>query len=63
MCELDEAHIECPYCGEVIDVLLDPSEAGEQYTEDCQVCCRPIVFALSESNSGELSVRVQREDD
>ena len=34
--------INCPYCGELIEVLVDPSEAAQEYVEDCFVCCRPI---------------------
>ena len=41
---LTEETVSCPYCGEAIEVLLDPQEAGQQYTEDCQVCCKPILF-------------------
>ncbi len=37
-----EIGVACPYCGEHIVILLDPEEAGQIYTEDCQVCCRPM---------------------
>ena len=43
---LTEETVSCPYCGEAIQVLLDPEEAGQDYIEDCQVCCRPIKFVL-----------------
>jgi transcription elongation factor Elf1 len=32
----------CPYCGERISMVLDNSVSGQTYTEDCEVCCRPI---------------------
>ncbi|MFT7244179.1 MAG: transcription elongation factor Elf1 [Candidatus Azotimanducaceae bacterium] len=60
---LDERDIQCPYCGEQISVLVDPSETGEQYVEDCQVCCRPIEFMLSEGHDGALSIHVQTDHD
>lgn len=41
---LDEQEIGCPYCGERITVLIDPTDSDQQYIEDCQVCCRPIDF-------------------
>ena len=47
---LDETTIHCPYCGEPNNVLLDPSEAGQSYIEDCQVCCRPIVEVFTEDD-------------
>jgi hypothetical protein len=62
MQELQEQAVDCPYCGERIQVLLEPGEAGQQYTEDCQVCCRPILFDLVFAD-GELLATVRREDD
>jgi hypothetical protein len=53
----------CPYCGEIIKVLIDPSDSDQQYIEDCQVCCKPINFIVSESVNGELSVNVYSDDD
>lgn len=38
--------IQCPYCGESIELLVDPSAGGQRYIEDCSVCCRPIELAL-----------------
>ncbi|MEL7145894.1 MAG: CPXCG motif-containing cysteine-rich protein [Bacteroidota bacterium] len=32
----------CPYCGEEISMLVDPSIPTQQYIEDCEVCCNPI---------------------
>ena len=63
MDELKETEISCPYCGECISVLVDPGEVGQQYIEDCQVCCKPIVFVISEDAMGRLLVSVQSEDD
>jgi hypothetical protein len=62
MQELTETTISCPYCAEPNGVLLDPQEADQSYIEDCQVCCRPIVFVLS-ANDGEISARVLAEND
>jgi hypothetical protein len=60
---LAEANISCPYCGEVISVLIDDSIEEQQYIEDCQVCCHPIVF-ITRSVPGEPpQIEVRREDD
>ncbi len=32
----------CPYCWEEISMVIDLSVSGQVYTEDCEVCCRPI---------------------
>jgi len=34
----------CPYCWQEISMLLDPDLKNEEYVEDCEVCCRPIVI-------------------
>lgn len=32
----------CPYCGEEVELSLDPGGGEEQqYVEDCEVCCQP----------------------
>ena len=63
MNQLSEESIGCPYCGETIDVLLDPTDLDQRYIEDCQVCCRPINFLVSESANGELAVNVYSDDE
>jgi transcription elongation factor Elf1 len=61
--QLTEKSIECPYCGETIEVLIDSSDMEQQYIEDCQVCCKPISFLVFESVNSDLSVRVYSEDE
>ena len=60
---LIEETVYCPYCGEELEVLIDPQEAGQQYTEDCQVCCMPILFNVGVDAMGHLSVSVQDENE
>lgn len=60
---LIEETVYCPYCGEVLEVLIDPQEAGQQYIEDCQVCCKPILFNVGVDAMGHLSVSVQDENE
>jgi hypothetical protein len=60
---LNEQTISCPYCGESIDVLINAEDAEQDYIEDCQVCCRPITFVITESFNGDLSVSVHDEND
>jgi hypothetical protein len=61
--QLTEKSIECPYCGETIEVLIDSADLDQQYIEDCQVCCKPIIFLVSKSVNGELVVSVYSEDE
>ena len=43
---LESEAIECPYCGETIEVLLDLSGGDQDYIEDCSVCCKPMRLKL-----------------
>ena len=58
-----ETFINCPYCGESIDVLVDDSSGEQSYYEDCSVCCAPILFVLTEDESGDIQVDVRRDDE
>ena len=54
----------CPYCGETFETSVDASGGGQEYIEDCQVCCRPIVFQIEVDHDGGLcGVQVKRDDD
>jgi len=59
--QLHEKQITCPFCWESITVLVDPSES-QLYTEDCSVCCRPILIQ-TEAQGDYVSVEVTQEDD
>ena len=63
MPEISETHLSCPYCGESISVLVDDSIPQQNYVEDCQVCCRPIVLDVSVDVDGDvlLSARCENE--
>jgi len=39
---IDEVNVDCPYCGEMITLVVDLSVPEQDYIEDCFVCCRPI---------------------
>lgn len=59
---LHEKSVSCPYCGERIEVLLDASVPHQVYIEDCQVCCRPIVFEVTAAGD-EVFVFVKSENE
>lgn len=60
---LPTADIQCPYCGETITVVVDDSAGAQRYIEDCQVCCRPIVFDVAFDVDGDPVVQAFTEDD
>ena len=61
--QLHEEKIRCPYCNQSIVVLIDPQDMGQQYIEDCQVCCKPINFSVSTGFDGDLLVYVSGENE
>ncbi len=36
----DQFTVICPYCGESIDVYVEPGMRGS-FVQDCEVCCNP----------------------
>jgi hypothetical protein len=60
---LQEVPVECPYCGEVIGLLVDDSVPAQTYVEDCEVCCQPMVVRAAVRADGSCRVEVRREDD
>jgi hypothetical protein len=60
---LEKRNVQCPYCGEMIDVLIDCSAPHQNYIEDCQVCCQPIHFDVSVNQNGELTVLSSSENE
>lgn len=63
MSRLEELQALCPYCNERLDILVDPTDTGQQYIEDCQVCCRPMVIRAAIGFDGEISIDVRSEDE
>ena len=57
------ASIDCPYCGERIELDIDTSAGSQDYIEDCQVCCRPIQLHLTVTEGGAFQVEARRDDE
>lgn len=55
--------IECPYCGESIDLIIDDSAGNQQYVEDCFVCCRPINIDISVDEQSGIHVSYRTDTD
>ena len=63
MTEIQFDAIQCPYCGEIIDIAIDCSVGHQQYIEDCSVCCRPITITATTTESGIDQVSARSEDE
>lgn len=59
----ESVHIQCPYCGESIELVVDCSLEQQTYIEDCEVCCRPINLTVSVDREGIPSVSATCEDE
>lgn len=55
--------IDCPYCGEAVEILIDASIPSQRYIEDCQVCCRPIMLGIRFDAEGDAQVSASAEND
>jgi hypothetical protein len=60
---LQPASIQCPYCWESIEVVVDCSVPHQEYVEDCSVCCRPILITATASGSEVLGIEARAEDE
>lgn len=59
----ETVNVECPYCGETIEISVDCSVENQSYIEDCQVCCRPMDLNVVIDEAGTPIVEVSREDE
>jgi hypothetical protein len=55
--------VQCPYCGEQFETLVDLSAGSANYIEDCQVCCQPIELSLEVDDAGALAGLTPRRTD
>ncbi|WP_323846485.1 CPXCG motif-containing cysteine-rich protein [Microbulbifer magnicolonia] len=60
---LEEIFRTCPYCGEIISLLVDYSAGAQTYIEDCAVCCRPIGITVTENPDGTLDISLHHENE
>jgi hypothetical protein len=58
----DEASYVCDSCGEEIVLPIDLSAgSGQEYVEDCPVCCCPNVIRVEVDEDGDVRVWAARE--
>lgn len=44
-------------------MLLNPEDVGNEYIEDCEVCCRPMEFKVVDDGRGGLDAIIRSEND
>lgn len=55
--------VQCPYCGELIELMVEYIERDQDYIEDCQVCCKPINIHVHATDKNLPELIVKQEND
>jgi cysteine-rich CPXCG protein len=56
----DQFLVACPYCGEEVEIYLEPDVRGT-LVQDCEVCCNPLLLRIVYDNDGRW-LDVQKAD-
>ena len=58
----DDYEIGCPYCGTAFSIRIDNTAGSRQeFTLDCENCCRPIEIEADVEADGYVNLIVKRE--
>lgn len=60
---VETVSVQCPYCWESIEIVVDTSAGDQSWIEDCSVCCHPINFHASVSPGGLPEVQALGEEE
>lgn len=52
--------VECPYCGEQLEIYVEPDVRGG-FVQDCEVCCNPWSVRVHDDEDGRV-VEIGRAD-
>ena len=55
-------YLACPYCLEQIEVVVDVTAGNQEYTEDCEVCCNPILLRIKVDGCSVVDIEALREN-
>jgi hypothetical protein len=50
--------IQCPYCGQTFDLVVDTSLESQEFITDCEICCRPFTARVECEPGAVLSVEI-----
>lgn len=56
----DAFPVTCPFCGERVEIYVEPDVKGS-FVQDCEVCCNPWRVQVS-GRGGDRTVRLTRAD-
>lgn len=55
--------LSCPYCLEQIEIVIDTTIGNQEFTEDCEVCCHPILLRIRMDGDDVTDIEALREND
>jgi hypothetical protein len=55
----DTIPVQCPYCGEMSEITIEPDVYGV-LVQDCEVCCNPWQLRITRDRDGDVEVQVER---
>jgi transposase-like protein len=56
--------LNCPYCGEAVELEIDESGGNRQsFVQDCPVCCRPWQVEIRLDQENRWNATLQMEDE
>lgn len=55
----DVTAVQCPYCGERVEVYVEPDVAGT-FVQDCEICCSPWQVRVARTRAGGLRLQADR---
>ena len=59
---LESHEVQCPYCGETIEIDVEVLEDAQSFIEDCTVCCRPIQYEAVPGADGNVEIAATRSE-
>lgn len=60
---IETLSVDCPNCGEPHLLTLDCTADTEPFTEDCSVCCRPMIVQVEYPGNRLPEVQVRSEQE
>lgn len=57
---IEDAEVQCPYCGEVFAIAVETTQGNHTLVEDCAICCRPIGMRITCEPGEVLEITTSR---
>jgi hypothetical protein len=50
--------IQCPWCGQAFELIIDATAGSQTFTTDCEICCRPMEVVAECDGDEVVSLQV-----